>query len=135
MDRAVDQELVAQDSIQIEEVEDQLAALGIINLVGEGQGNIKLREAGQMEPGIFITGITASTPNLAEQCMESEQALISVLGGEIHAVIVIPERAHCLVDVAGGRERRRAESRPHLGIILVAEMTSRVEVAGVPITF
>src|SRR5215813_8148879 len=79
LDHAVHQELVAQNAIQVEQVKHQGSALGIVDFVGEGQRNIELREAGQMEAGGFIAGITAATSHLAEQAMEPEQAFVSVL--------------------------------------------------------
>src|SRR6185437_13208740 len=85
---AVHQKLIAEDAIQIEQVEYQVACLRIEDLVIESERNIELREAGEAETSGFIAGV-----KLVEQAIEAEEALVSILRGEIHAVIVIPERA------------------------------------------
>ncbi len=82
-----------------------------------------------MESSIFVTGI-----KLVKQQMVAHQALVSVLRGEeVHAVIVIPKRAHRFIDVAEGR-MRGVEPGQHLGIVLIAEVSGSVEVAGVAVT-
>ena len=129
MDHAVHQELVAQDTVQVEQIEDQLAGSRVIDLIGEGQRNIKLRIAGQMEAGGLVARI-----KLIEQQMEPEQALVGVLRGKVHAVVVIPERAQRFVDVASGCVVR-VEPGQDFRIVLIAEVSSRVEIAGVAVTF
>src|SRR6185437_10643923 len=78
LDHAVHQELIAQNSIQIEQVEYQLTGLGIENLVGESQRNIELWEAGKTEAGGFIARI-----QIVEKAIEPEQSFVGVLRGEV----------------------------------------------------
>src|SRR5713226_7380314 len=97
LEHTVHQELVAQDAVQIKQIKDQLAGGRIVNLVGEGQLDVKLREAGEMEPGAFVASV-----KLVEQTVKTEQALVSVLRSKVHAVIVIPQRAQSFIDVTIG---------------------------------
>src|SRR5262249_11000259 len=93
LDLAIHQELVAEDAVQVEQVERQQAGGRIVDLVGERQRNIELRETGETESGGFVAGI-----ELVEQAIESEQALVGILRGEIHPVIVVPQRAERFID-------------------------------------
>jgi hypothetical protein len=127
LDYAVYDELVAQDAIKIEQIEDQVAA-GIEYLVCESQWDIEMGEAGKAETGGLITGI-----KLVEQAVETDQSLVGVLGGEVYAVIVVPQRAQRLVDVAVGLVGG-IESRQNVGVILVAELSRRIEVARITVT-
>src|SRR5262249_10627726 len=87
LDHAIDQELVAQDAIQIEQVEHQLSRVRIEDLVIEHQRDIELGEAGQVEARGFVSRIQT-----VEQTIEPDQALVGVLRGKVHAMIVVPER-------------------------------------------
>ncbi len=126
---AIHQELVAQDAVKAEQVEEQPAIGGIVNLIGEGQRDIKLRKARKMKAGAFIAGV-----ELVEQAIETQQALVRVLRSEIHPVIVIPQGAQGFIDVAVGCVVR-VESRQHIRIVLIAEVPNAVEVARVAVAF
>src|SRR5712691_6013975 len=126
---AIHQELVAQDAVKAEQVEEQPAIGGIVNLIGEGQRDIKLRKARKMKAGAFIAGV-----ELVEQAIETQQALVRVLRGKVDAVIVIPQCAQSFVDVAS-RCVVRVESCQHIRIVLIAEVPNAVEVAGVAVAF
>jgi len=116
LDLAVHRELVPQDAVQVEEIEEEETGPPIEALVGEHHGDVELGEAREMEPGTLITGV-----ELIEEQVEAGQALVDVLGSEIDAVVVVPERAHRLVDVARGRERLGREAGQDVGIVLVVE--------------
>src|SRR4029434_9378696 len=58
---------------------------------------------------------------------------VDVLGSEVDAVVVIPQRAHRLVYVAGGRVGRR-ETGQDVWIVLVVPLRYSKEVAGEAIT-
>ena len=88
-----------------------------------------LREGGKAETGLVIARI-----ELVEQTIEAQQALIGVLRSEVHAVVVVPQGAHRLIDVAV-RLVVRVESGQHVGIVLIAEVPGGVEVAGVAVAF
>ena len=64
---AIHQELVAQDAVKAEQVEEQPAIGGIVNLVSEGQRDIKLRKARKMKASTFIAGV-----ELVEQAIETQ---------------------------------------------------------------
>jgi len=63
--------------------------------------------------------------------ISSTQREIRLLRGEVHAVIVVPQRAQRFVDVAV-RCMVGVEARQHVGIVLIAEVSRGIEVARVP---
>src|SRR5438445_10312787 len=81
-----------------------------------------------MEPGTLISGV-----ELIEEQVEAGQALVDVLGSEIDAVVVVPERAHRLVDVARGRERLGREAGQDVWIVLVVEVADLEAIDGVAV--
>src|SRR5258708_18072652 len=81
-----------------------------------------------MEPGPLIAGV-----KLIEQTVEPDQSLVGILGCEVHAVIVIPQRAQSFVDVTVGLVVG-IKSGQHIGIVLIAETPRGVEVAWVAVT-
>src|SRR6202035_6189937 len=77
LDLAVHQELVAQDAVQAEEVEGQLAVRRVVDLVREHQRNVELRIAGKAEAGRLVAGV-----ELVEHEIEAYQPLVGVLRRE-----------------------------------------------------
>src|SRR5438552_8043293 len=135
LDLAVDRELVAQDAVQVEQVEKQEACPRIEALVGKYHGDVERGEARQMEAGVLVAGV-----ELVEEEVEPGQPFVDVLRGEVHAVVVVPERAHRLVDVAaGGRVDAwrglvvREDSGQDVRVVLVVEVSALEEVARVAI--
>src|SRR5580692_10374484 len=129
---AVDQELVAQNSVEAEQIESQQSrgtALRIEQLVGKHHGNVKLGEAGKAEAGGFVTGI-----EIVEQQISSDEPFVAVLGSMVEAMVVIEERTERLVDVAGAGMRGENTSED-IGIMLVVEMSALEKVAGKAVTF
>jgi hypothetical protein len=124
LDCAVDQEFVTQDAVEVEGVEDQLSARGVEALVGEHHGYVVVREAGQAEARGLVARVI-----LIEQQVEAREALVDILGREVDAVIVIPERAQRLVDVAVG-QMGGIEAGEHVRIILIVILAAREEVLG-----
>ena len=115
LDHAVDEELVAQDPVEVEKVEGEQLAGRIEALVGEHHRDVIGGEGGQAEARRLVAGV-----ELVEEQVEAGEALVDVLGGEVHAVVVVPERAHGLVDVAV-RPMGRIESGVLVRIVLVVE--------------
>src|ERR1051325_8782131 len=99
---SVDKKLVAEDAVTVGQIESQRAVVRIEILVVEHHRNVELREPRQTEAGSFIASI-----ELIEQQVETGEAFVDVLGGEVDAMIVVPERAHRLVDVAVDRKSTR----------------------------
>src|ERR1700721_461060 len=81
LDLAIHQEFIAQNAIQVEQVEYKVAAVRVISSVGKQQRNVELRKAGQPESGFFVAGV-----KLIEQAVEPGKALVGVLRREIDAV-------------------------------------------------
>src|SRR5262249_60184083 len=104
---AVDEELVAQDAVQIEKIECQQAVAVGIQLVGEDQRNVEpLHKAREAKTGSFIAGVKlVRVPRLiVEEQEESEETLVCILGSKVDAVVVVPQRAHRFVDIAVGAD-------------------------------
>jgi len=124
---AVHGELVAEDAVQIEQVEEHQSIDWIEDLVGEQQRDVEIagsravRHAGQMEPGGLVAGV-----GLVVQEIKPGQPLVDVLRRERHAVIVVPQRAHGLVRIA---------ARWIVRIAVVVELTDFKKIAGMAITF
>src|SRR5207247_11272759 len=57
LDLAVDRELVAQDAVQVEQVENQEACPRIAALVAEYRGDVERGEARQMEACVLVAGV------------------------------------------------------------------------------
>src|SRR5262245_45865407 len=119
---AVDEKLVAEDAVEIEQVEENLAADRIDHFVGEQQRDVERRKARQAKPRRFIASV-----ELVEQQVEAGQALVDVLRGEVDTMIVIPERAEALVDVADARVGG-VDAGKDVRIVLVVE-PSRARIA------
>src|SRR5262249_20861268 len=88
LDFAIRQLNVADQAIKAKGIKADLARGGIDQLVVQHDGNIELREAGQVEAGALISGV-----ELIEDVEEAFQALVGILRRVIDAMIVIPERA------------------------------------------
>src|SRR5689334_3791492 len=97
---SVHQEFVSEDPVKIEQIEEQQAVL-IETSVSKQHVNVKIRNhvcrirnGRKAEPCRLITGI-----EIVVQVIHSGQSLVDILGREVDAVIVIPERAHRFVYV------------------------------------
>ncbi len=102
LELAVDEELVADEAVQPERVEAELAVRGE-QLVGEDQREIELRvtstrgiirEAGEPESGRLVAGVEG-----VEQELHPGEALVDVLGRVVDPVVVVPRRRQGFFDV------------------------------------
>ena len=118
LDHAVDQELVAEDAVGVERVEDQIAGRRVEAAVGEHHRDVILRERRQAEAGRLVAGVV-----IVEEEVVTDQPLVDVLRREVLAVVVIPERAQRLVDVAVGR-RGGEEAGELVRIVLVVVLAA-----------
>ena len=84
LDGAGGTEPVAQDAIEVEQVEDGLAGLVEDEIVEEDRDIVFA--AGQMQAAAFVAGVL-----VVEQVVAAEHALVDVLGGEIEMVIMVPQ--------------------------------------------
>src|SRR5215469_16510933 len=82
-----------------------------------------------MESRRFVASV-----ELVEKAIEANQPFVGILRGEVHAVVVIPERTERLVDIPIGLVVG-VKSGQNVGIILVAEMPIGVEVARITVAF
>ena len=96
LDRAVGAEPVAENAIQVEQVEHQLAVLVEHEVVEEDRDVVVA--ARQAQAGGLVAGVP-----VVEQVVAAEHALVDVLRGEIEVMVMIPERAQRLGRVAGRR--------------------------------
>src|SRR5260370_11965939 len=87
MNLAVHHKTIAEDPVNNEQVEEQ-PAFFVECLVGENHRHIEFRKTGEMETRRFISSV-----ELIEKKIEADEPLIRVLRREVHAVVVIPERA------------------------------------------
>ena len=95
LDHAIDEKLVAEDAVEVEQVEEQQTSLQVEALVVEHHRDVVGRERGKPEP----RGLVARVERVEEQ-IKACQALVHVLSGKVYPVVVIPQRAHCLIDIA-----------------------------------
>src|SRR5437868_11461158 len=124
LDNAVHQEFVPENAIEIEAVEGQQPGGGIEAAVGEHYGDVVGGKRRQTETAGLIAAIV-----LIEQKMKSRQTFVVVLRGEACPVVVIPESALRLVDIAV-RLIAGAESGQGVGIVLVIVLAGGEVVAG-----
>ena len=125
LDLRIHRHLVAQDPVQVEQVEEELAGGRIEHLVHEEHGDVELA-AGQAEPGRLVVGVEQDV--VAEERAEGGEHLVRVLRGEVDLVVVIPEEAHRLPHVArdrpavqSARGNVRGEARAHVRVVIVVE--------------
>src|SRR5205814_8528125 len=88
LDDPVDQQLVADQAVEPEEVEADLPRAGVDQLVGEGERDVELRKAREPEAGMLVARV-----ELVEEELEAEQPLVHVLRRVFDTVVVVPERA------------------------------------------
>src|SRR5258708_40236143 len=81
LDHSVHQELVAQDAVQVEQIERQQAASRVEAPVGKQHGDV-VGAAGEVESSGLVAGV-----ELIEQEVEPCQALVGILRREVHAVV------------------------------------------------
>ena len=84
LDRSIRQIFVAEDAIEIEQVEYQLVILVEQGVTEENRHIIFA--AGQVQSAGLIAGIQS-----VEQVVAPEHALVDVLGGKIEVVVMEPE--------------------------------------------
>src|SRR6185503_952379 len=122
---AVDKELVTKNSVCIKQIEFQQSCHVIEDLVVEDHVNVEtgewilsITEARQSESRVFVTSI-----EFIEENVGPGEAFVSILCGVIDAVVVIPQRMHCFLDVADSG-MRRVYTGIHVGIVMVVELSS-----------
>src|SRR5262249_15772111 len=90
------QQLIAQKALPVEQMEEEVAGIGVEQLVADKHWDIELA-AGKAEAGGFVPGI-----KVVEQQKLADQTLVDVLRGKVDAVIVVEECAQGLANVALG---------------------------------
>src|SRR5439155_9391255 len=80
---------------EVERVKTNQTRTRVQQLVGQHDGDVELRVAGQAEARPFIPGV-----ELVEHELESVQSFVGVLRRVIDAMVVVPHGAQRLVDVA-----------------------------------
>src|SRR5262249_25048237 len=131
LDLAIDEELVPQDPVEVEEVEEQEARARIEDAIGEHERHVVLDgcvEVGAGDAGQAESGELVARVELVVKKVETGEPLVDILGREIDAVVVVPERAERFVDVAVGR-MRRGEASEHVRVVVVVELAPPEEVA------
>src|SRR5437867_4962217 len=122
LDLAVHEKLVAQDAIEVEQVEEK-QTLWVEHLVGKQQGHVELA-AGKMEPGALVPGV-----QIVAEKDKAGEPLVDVLRGEIHAVVVVPEGAQAFPDIALWRMGAVGPSQ-RIGVVLVIILPPLKKVTG-----
>src|SRR5829696_1431902 len=99
---AVDQELVAKDSVCIKQIEFQQSCHVIEDLVVEDHVNVEtgewilsIAEARQFESGVFVTSV-----EFIEKNVGAGETFVSIFSRVVDAMVVIPQRVQCFLDVA-----------------------------------
>src|SRR5262249_11734432 len=126
---AVHQERIAKYSVQVEQVEGYLPIL-IKHLIGEVHPYVKLREAWQAEA---VCVCFVAVVFVIEEQVVAVQSLVDVLRSVVNAMIVIPQRAHGLVDVAALSLVGGEDSSQHVRIVLIIPIPPLEEIARVAI--
>src|SRR5439155_20934273 len=116
LDLAVHHELVAEDAVEVEEVEEDLS-VRIEHLVGEQQRDVELSTRESKGEGVRV--VLVARVSLVEEQVEAGESLVDVLRREIETVVVVPERVHRLARVAG--RGKRVEAGADVRIVLVVE--------------
>src|SRR5262245_58765083 len=71
---------------------------------------------------------------LIKQQVKPCQSFVNILGSEVHAMIVVPERAQRFINIAGSGMGRENSSQ-HIGIMLVIELADFKKVARKAVAF
>src|ERR1043166_6378488 len=127
---AVHRVLVAEDPIEVEEIEEELT-VRIERPIDEHQRDVEVA-ARKAEARGLVAAVEIAV--VAEARVEADEPLVDVLRREIEAVIVKPEEAHGLAEVAHHgaavqRRRRMRRTKPgaHVGVMEVLELPRVVE--------
>src|SRR6185503_15764304 len=120
---SVNKKLVSQNAVPVGQIKSEHAVIRIEVLVIEHHRDIKIREARKPKPRRLIAGV-----ELIKEQIKTGEALVDVLSREVYAVVVIPERAHRLVDVPQWW-MTRGESGEDVRIMLVVPLGLPKEVA------
>src|SRR5712692_4635575 len=109
---SVHQEFVSENSVKVEQIEEQQPCVLIEAFVRKHHVNVEIGDdvrwvgnSGKVEPRRLVAGV-----KVIVEIVHSRKSLVDVLCCEVYAVIVIPERAHRFVDVAV-RRMSRSEAR------------------------
>src|SRR5262245_38232595 len=132
LNRAVDHELVAENSVGVEQVEEQ-KPVRVEHLVGEHQRDIKVAARQPERCGVGV-GLVSGVLTV-EQQMNSHESLVCVLRCEVEAMIVIPHCPQGLARVAEWCVLRVGETGQDVWIVLVPEEPRIEKVAGESIAF
>src|SRR5437867_4285619 len=108
---SIHEELVAQNAIEIEQVEKK-QSIRVEHPVREQEGYVEL-VAGQVKPAAFVTRVLVVVED-----GEAGEPLVDVLRGEIHAVVVVPERAQAFPHISPRRMSAVVASQP-VGVVMV----------------
>src|SRR5258708_1061178 len=117
------------EGVWMEEIKREEVGGWMVKLIRKREWDVKLREGGEMKSCRLVSGV-----ELNEQTIETHEALVGVLRCEIHAVVVVPERAQGFIDVAIG-PAVGVESGQNVGIVLVAELPYFIKVTRGAVAF
>src|SRR5262245_22686055 len=119
---SVHKEFVSEYSVEIEQVEEQQPCVRIEAPVRKHHRDVEIGDdirgigdGRKTEPRRLIARVEVVVQNI-----HPGQSLVDILRREVHAVIVVPQRAHRFVYVASQRVGR-SEPRQHVWIVLVVE--------------
>src|SRR6185312_10898034 len=125
----IDELHIADQSIVFESIETDQPGTGIDELVRQKQWNVKLREAGKVEPGAFVASV-----KLVENKLEAGQPFVRVLRSVVKAVVVIPQSAQGFIDVAIGRIGG-VKAGLLQGVVIIEILAAKEIAAGAAIAF
>ena len=103
LDLAVDKELVAENSICIEQIEFEQPSLVIEDLIVDdhvdietGEWILSIAETWQSKARVFVTSV-----EFVEENVGACETLVRILRRVVDAMIVIPQGVHRFFDIAG----------------------------------
>ena len=137
IDLSVDEELVSEHAVKIERIHHLQARVLIENDVAKDHVDIEVAvvtyavsEAGQVKSGGLIASI-----KVVVEVVHPHQTLVDVLRCEIEHMVVIPERAHRLVDVTALGYVCGIHSGEDVRVVLIVELAAIPEVAREAVAF
>ncbi len=136
VDLPVDEELVAEDAVEIEQVEGQQPGILVKDLVVDdhvdvevGERVLAVAERGQAEARGLVAGV-----ELVEEDVGPGETLVGVFRRVVDAVVVIPQRVHRFFEVARAGVRR-VDAGVDVRVVVVVELAALHEEAGEAVTF
>src|ERR1700752_297064 len=115
---AVDEETIAEHAVEVESVKRDDAGLGIVKMIAKEHRHVEVTVvAGAVAEGRQVeTGALVACVVIVEEQVHSGETFVNVLRGEVVHVVVIPERAHRLLNVAADVLVRGVHAREYVWI-------------------